>query len=99
MINMRMFLVYIYIVPTLISLAVIYHTGYLLGDFRGYSYAIDSIDVLGNVIKFIFPIFFFLFVKVSDKLKFIQEKDNSFESLSFFSVYLHIFLLHLFWCY
>lgn len=93
MINMRMFLVYIYIVPTLISLAVIYHTGYLLGDFRGYSYAIDSIDVLGNVIKFIFPIFlFFLFVKVSDKLKFIQEKDNSFESLSFF-LFIYIFFV------
>lgn len=93
MVNMKIFLVYIYIVPTLISLAVIYYTGYLLGDFRGYSYAIDSIDVVANVIKFVAPIFlFFLFVKVSDKCKFIQEKDDSFESFSFF-LFIYIFFV------
>jgi len=63
------YMVYIYIAPIIVSLYFIYNTGYLLGDFRSYSYDLDFTEAASILFFYILPLLFiYCMIKVFGRI-------------------------------
>ncbi|MBB1400982.1 oligosaccharide repeat unit polymerase [Pseudoalteromonas sp. SG45-1] len=78
--NVKLFYIYIYIVPALLSLILISFGGTLLGDFRSFSYDMKASDFLLTLIQVLIPlIILYLLLKLANNIAITKEKGKLFE--------------------
>lgn len=78
--NVKIFYIYIYIVPALLSLILISFGGTLLGDFRSFSYDMKASDFLLTLIQVLIPlIILYLLLKLVNNIAITKEKGKLFE--------------------
>lgn len=79
--NVKLFYIYIYIVPALLSLILISFGGTLLGDFRSFPYDMEIRDFVSTLIEFSLPlIILFTLIYGANNLVVFKSKTLQFES-------------------
>lgn len=94
--KVKVFYIYIYLIPALLSLVLISTGDTLLGDFRSYSYSMDVNDFFLTLFQFLLPLFFiYSIVKAGSKIVVSKSKGKLFEEFSLI-LFLFIFLVTFF---
>lgn len=90
------YLIYIYFAPLILSLYLISVSGYLLGDFRSFSYSLSPIDII-SVLLFYFVPFLMLYVviKITNRVKVKDFSDLDLEGF-LFKVFIFIGIVTIF---
>ncbi|MEI8596268.1 oligosaccharide repeat unit polymerase [Photobacterium sp. Hal280] len=81
--KLKVFTLYIYMIPTFISLLIIFNNGYLLGDFRNYLYSASFFDIAQ--VFFLYScmlLVIYLFIISGSRIHFFSEKNKQFEKYS-----------------
>ncbi|EHN8759132.1 MULTISPECIES: oligosaccharide repeat unit polymerase [Enterobacter] len=82
------YMVYVYIAPIIVSLYFIYNTGYLLGDFRSYSYSLGFTEASSIFLFYMLPLLFiYCMVKISGHV-YIYDCENKRLDVIFFRLLL-----------
>lgn len=96
MANVKIFYVYIYAIPALLSLIIIYNGNYLLGDFRSYFYLMSGLDFAITFVEFLLPLaIIYLMLKLGNRVVLIKSKDARFER---FALVLFVFIFFVTLC-
>ncbi|WP_318503680.1 oligosaccharide repeat unit polymerase [Photobacterium leiognathi] len=96
--NLKIFIIYIYVLPTFIALLLIYNYGHLIGDFRTYYYNMDIVDLAYTYLIYLTPLLIlYLFIKLfEDKYLFEPKNESLFNK---YLLYLFIFILLITLCF
>ncbi|WP_337137373.1 oligosaccharide repeat unit polymerase [Morganella morganii] len=86
----NIFLLYIYLIPAILSIILICNNNFLLGDFRSYGYDLSILDSFFVFFEFLIPlVIIYLVIKISNTASILAKKDSQFEN---FIVYIFIFI-------
>ncbi|NVP03317.1 oligosaccharide repeat unit polymerase [Photobacterium damselae subsp. damselae] len=96
--NIKIFILYIYTLPTFVALLLIYNYGHLIGDFRTYYYNMDIVDLVYTCLIYLTPLLIlYLFIKSFEGKYLLKPKTEIY--FNKYILYLFMFILLITLCF